>query len=561
MAWPFDPLLDALSAIAEGFLGLLKDALAGLTETFSGALGVEKPSRQSSDGGGGEALTPQSFGGGGQVGTLDTPPTVTFGNDVFEAWSQKLSAANQWLDSRRVDEDLGMPGYVLAELDKLLEKAGLLKPVAMAIFSLLWTGAGMLTSMRKMQDIREQALNRQFKMGLPDIGTLIHVAFRHPEAQTQMKQLAEYLGYEGPMYELFEESLRRALNPEEIRALYLRGEFGDIVEDKEAAAERDKRLRALGLSDEDIAWIVKLYEWIPPVQDLIRFSVREVYDPEFHAENRLIDPAPLEFIRELKRTGGTQLRAEQYWDAHWELPSVQQGFQMLHRKVIDEAELARLLRARDVMPAWRDKLQAISYRPITRVDLRRMHKIGLIDEARLQQGYEDIGFAPENAALMAQFTIDFNLGRERDLSRSQLEKFFIEGTIDENQLAEGLTRLRYTATDIDLLISKAQLDRIERLKDLEVERIRDEYAVNVHSDAAAIIALVNAGVEELEATRRVAAWKRDKRALEKRLSIDDLKAAYEHQVIDQGELRAELRELGYVDRHIDIFVQTIGAGA
>ena len=52
---------------------------------------------------------------------------------------------------------------------------------------------------------------------------------------------------------------------------------------------------------------------------------------------------------------------------------------MLHRGVIDTAELDMLLRAQDVMPFWRDRLTAIAYRPLTRVDVRRMYKQGVLN--------------------------------------------------------------------------------------------------------------------------------------------------------------------------------------
>ncbi|GAH79863.1 unnamed protein product, partial [marine sediment metagenome] len=64
--------------------------------------------------------------------------------------------------------------------------------------------------------------------------------------------------------------------------------------------------------------------------------------------------------------------SERYWAAHWNLPSPQQGFEMLHRGVINVSELNMLLRALDVMPFWRDKLTAIAFRRLTRVDIRRM---------------------------------------------------------------------------------------------------------------------------------------------------------------------------------------------
>ena len=81
-----------------------------------------------------------------------------------------------------------------------------------------------------------------------------------------------------------------------------------------------------------------------------------------------------------------------YWRAHWELPSPTTGFEMLHRLHPDVLEvigekykemglnpddlktdldtLKELLKISDYPKYWRDRLAAISYSPLTRVDLR-----------------------------------------------------------------------------------------------------------------------------------------------------------------------------------------------
>ena len=82
------------------------------------------------------------------------------------------------------------------------------------------------------------------------------------------------------------------------------------------------------------------------------------------------------------------------------LPSIGQGFEMLHRRVIEDADLDLLLRALDVMPFWREKLKDISYNPLTRVDVRRMHRIGVLEEEGVFNAYLDVGYNEENAQLM-----------------------------------------------------------------------------------------------------------------------------------------------------------------
>ncbi|GAH07016.1 unnamed protein product, partial [marine sediment metagenome] len=71
-------------------------------------------------------------------------------------------------------------------------------------------------------------------------------------------------------------------------------------------------------------------------------------------------PKPLETWAAKK--GLSKEWSQRYWAAHWSLPSASQGFEMLHRGIINQSDLNMLLRALDVMPFWREKLTGIAYR-------------------------------------------------------------------------------------------------------------------------------------------------------------------------------------------------------
>ena len=136
----------------------------------------------------------------------------------------------------------------------------------------------------------------------------------------------------------------------------------------------DESLGKIGIHPDYFEMYKELSNVIPPVSDIITMAVREVFTPEIAERFGQYEdfPEPLEDWAGKK--GLSKEWAERYWAAHWSLPSATQGFSMLHRGVIDQTELNMLLRAQDVMPFWRDKLTQIAYRPLTRVDVRRMYK-------------------------------------------------------------------------------------------------------------------------------------------------------------------------------------------
>jgi len=141
-------------------------------------------------------------------------------------------------------------------------------------------------------------------------------------------------------------------------------------------------------------------------------AVREAFTPEIAARFGQYQDLPPDFVEWVGKKGLSKEWAERYWAAHWSLPSPQQGFEMLHRGVINEGDLNMLMRALDIMPFWRDKLIQIAYRPLTRVDVRRMFALGVLDVSGVRKAYTDLGYNDYNADLMTDFTIKYTEGIE-----------------------------------------------------------------------------------------------------------------------------------------------------
>ncbi len=86
---------------------------------------------------------------------------------------------------------------------------------------------------------------------------------------------------------------------------------------------------------------------------------------------------------------------------------------MLHRLPVlggfgTEAEVAAdvktALQIQDILPFWVDRLTAISFRPLTRIDLRRAFMIAAIQKPEVVSGYRQLGYDQETAQILADFT-------------------------------------------------------------------------------------------------------------------------------------------------------------
>lgn len=146
---------------------------------------------------------------------------------------------------------------------------------------------------------------------------------------------------------------------------------------------------------------------LPGPGDLVRFQLREVFLEDRRGE--LVGTEDREvFDLYMKQLGFNKFWADSFWGAHWVLPSISQLNEMLFRGVIDQEEWTRFVRFNDFEPSQIPNLQKIIFNPYTRVDVRRMSRMGILDDSELLQAYADLGnFAPtavdETGRLRAQF--------------------------------------------------------------------------------------------------------------------------------------------------------------
>ncbi len=206
-------------------------------------------------------------------------------------------------------------------------------------------------------------------------------------------------------------------------------------------------------------WLDRLYNEraqakLPGPADLVRFQLREVYLEGRREELVGNEPRPV-YDTFMSQLGFSKFHADSYWGAHWTLPSISQLNEMLFRGVIDQDEWTRFVRFNDFEPSQIPNLQQIIFNPYTRVDVRRMHRMGILDDVELLQAYADLGnFAPtqpdESGRLRAQFVPvpDFTVHKAQALviftkvfnALPELRQRFRRGWISRGELLVALTQ-------------------------------------------------------------------------------------------------------------------------
>ncbi len=340
-----------------------------------------------------------------------------------------------------------------------------------------------------------------------------------------------------------------------------------ILSDEDARAN----LKARGWIPRDIDALIDASLLIPPVPDLIAMAVREAFSPEIAERFGQFEDFPEPFARAAAQQGISEEWAQRYWAAHWSLPSIQMGFEMVHRDVISTDDLNLLLRAQDVMPFWRDKLTQIAFSPLTRIDIRRMHKVEVLTEAEVNRAYHDIGYSDLNAERLTAFTLRLNAPKATEdvdelakLTRASVIGFFEDGIIDATRARSLLLDLGVSeqATDLFITAKEGDIERADRKA--QIQLIVDQQRAGILQFDEAQDKLSGLGLETREQELAITKLLREKAVktlLPPRGSLDKM---FKAQVISREDYLATLQLRGYSEvwagRFLEMAEMGIDAG-
>lgn len=297
---------------------------------------------------------------------------------------------------------------------------------------------------------------------------------------------------------------------------------------------------------------------IPPTGDLITMAVREAFSPEIAARFGQYEDFPPDFEDWAKRKGLTSDWAKRYWAAHWSLPSATQGFEMLHRGVVNQSELNLLLRALDIMPFWREKLTKIAYRRLTRVDIRRMYKAGVLKVAEVYESYTEHGYNPRDAKRMTDFTVQWALPKHASITRSDILTAYKNRMITRTEADGLLADMGEEYFHRDFMLKAVDYKRALELTDTKIKAIYNLYRGRIYDDNKASEELLKLDLPTDEVESIMEQWYYEKKAEPTKLwttaqTIGFAKAG----LITKDRAVKELQLIGYDTEHINVYAQGI----
>ena len=358
-----------------------------------------------------------------------------------------------------------------------------------------------------------RGLVSQLRNVLPSVTDLVHMAVRevfNPQLRAALNLDAEFPSAFGDWAEKIGLSREWAENywadhwqlPSETQMaqMLFRGEL--------SSGQFSDGLKALDYAPTWRSKLETILRPIPPLSDMIRFAVRDVYTPSTVATFGLNDDFPAVFAQQAAMHGMSPEYAEQYWAAHWRLPSALQGYRMLWRGIITQAQLSTLLKALDYPPFWRDRLEQLAHIVPGRIDLKRMLRHDILNGDQVEAGYIRLGYAPVDAKRMrdiaeAELATGVVAQKWADRARSALytaaHSDYMDGNASNADAQAMLARVGALPGEVSTILAIWDVERNRTRRDLTQAQILKLAKKDVWTDAQALDALTDLGMEPADA--------------------------------------------------------------
>jgi len=224
---------------------------------------------------------------------------------------------------------------------------------------------------------------------------------------------------------------------------------------------------------------------IPGPSDLVRFAVREAFSPDLitlFGYNKEFPTQILDYMAKQGFDGSTGMQipaqgttndnqprqgeatwTDLFWWSHWELPSLTQGYEMLHRLynqsdygpspyLVNNADfnsqtLEQLQRAQDIPDYWRGRLQAISYHSLNPSDAEILRREGKIDDAEHYHALRNAGYDDRTAKIVMKRA-------QHILTVSDATSLYRHKAITPERAIEIIRNNGYSQQDAQLILQK-----------------------------------------------------------------------------------------------------------
>lgn len=391
--------------------------------------------------------------------------------------------------------------------------------------------------------------DRAMRSFLPDVGSLGFMRWVGLMSDEGYQNSMAQLGVHDKLIPLYIELAKRLPNNGEIIAGRWRGKISD--------GEFSALLKRQGYDDKAIELYKELSKQLPGLQDLIHMLVRDAFNDSAANQYGYDEDFPQEINEFFAKQGFDPDWAKRYWRSHWQLPSPNQAYEMLHRGLIEQGDLETLLRISDYPKFWRDKLRDISFNVLTRVDVRRLLQAGMIDEAKAFDSYKKMGYTEEDARLLTDFAVHGISQDEKDLTKSDVLNLYEDELIDRGEASSNIVKMGYDSSEAEEILKLADVNIAKAMRTDLINFTKEKFLAKKVDENQARSELAQIGLKAQSVDRYLLNWNRATEIEAALPSIADVKKWYLLDYIDESQFRNYLAQHRHTEENISLYVRQL----
>lgn len=414
----------------------------------------------------------------------------------------------------------------------------LLVPFVMALISVLSSGMS-----QALSPAIAHTLNQVTRIQIPDYYVAVDLFRRQIISRGEFLAIMRRHGLGDSISDYLVTLSETLMSEGDLLNAYWRG---NVTE-----AQVREQLTKRGYSGDYQAQWFDLSKRIPSPGDLIAIAVREGFDDAVSRQFGYDEAFPAEAADAAEKGGLSKEWFQKLWRAHWNLPSITQGFDMFHRGIMSQQELELLMRAADIPSFWRSKLIQLSYNVVTRVDVRRMFALGVISSKEVYDRYLAQGYNTDDAAKMTEWTIAEYAEEERELTKTDILRMYRDSVLNDTEATAYLTAMGYPETSIGLLLAREDLQKEADYEKEVVANIKAGFMANIYDETDVRAELGKLDPPAGYVDDQLQLWRLEKTRRLTRPTVTQLRDMWLTEVITDRDLERELEGRGYSMMYID----------
>jgi len=181
----------------------------------------------------------------------------------------------------------------------------------------------------------------------------------------------------------------------------------------------------------------------------------------------------------------------------------------------------------------------------------------VLSDEELIKAYKDQGYNEANANKMAEFTVRYNRGKEKELTRGQLIQGYRDKLIPRKDAIELLKQTDYNEAQVEYFLTLEDYKEQKEYQDDMIDNIRDRFINNLLEDFEARKQLNNLNLPAIQVDLLMDKWKIKQFKGRKVPSKSDLDKFFRNKIIDEDTYRIEMQRLGYGFQYIDWYFKQV----